>query len=64
MARKRSEKAIDREIDSYYRQHSQGFTINIMDIGKVFKAGHQAANNGRSIEEAIKEAIKTYCTPA
>jgi hypothetical protein len=61
MAKKMSKKAIDREIDRLYKIHAEGLSINIMDIGKVFKAGHAAVEAGTDLEAAVEGAVATYC---
>jgi hypothetical protein len=59
--KKRKNHKLDREIERLYGIHAVGKQIDIMDIGKVFKAGEEAHTAGESIEEAIKLAIEKWC---
>lgn len=56
-----SKKALDKLIEQIYYKHASGLQINIMDIGKVFKAGEEAYAAGGDVEQAVKDAIKAYC---
>lgn len=56
-----SKKALDKLIEQIYYKHASGLQINIMDIGKVFKAGEKAYAAGGDVEQAVKDAIKAYC---
>lgn len=59
-----SKKALDKLIESLYYKHASGLQINIMDIGKVFKAGEKAYAAGGDVEQAVKDAISVYCIKA
>lgn len=56
--KKLTEKAKDKMIEEAYRKSCSGIAINIMDISKVFKAGHEAINNGLRDAE-LENAILT-----
>lgn len=56
--KKLTEKAKDKMIETAYRKVCSGIAINIMDISKVFKAGHEAINNGLRDAE-LENAILT-----
>lgn len=58
--RRPSKKAIDSEIERIYYRHGQGVQIDIMDIGKIFAAGHAALAASQPMEPAIVEAIARY----
>ena len=58
---KKSSKALDREIERLYGVHSQGLSINIMAIGKVFREARAAHEAGAPLEIAVKEAISRHC---
>lgn len=60
MTKTKATKAIDRQIELAYYRHGNGVEINVMDIGKIFAAGHAAHAAGLPVESAIVEAIKTY----
>lgn len=55
------EKAIDTLIEKLYGIHAAGKSINVMDIGKVFDAGHEAVRTGNSLDEAVKAAVQRLC---
>lgn len=56
-----SKKALDKLIEQIYYKNASGLQIDIMDIGKVFKAGERAYASGENVEDAVKAAIKVYC---
>jgi hypothetical protein len=49
--------AVDREIERIYYRVAGGVQIDVMDIGKVFEAGHAAAAGGEAAIEAAIVAI-------
>lgn len=51
--RNKAEKKLDAAIERIYYSRCSGVQINIMDIPKVFAAGHAAAAAGADIEAAI-----------
>jgi len=53
-------KQLDKEIERIYSQHGNGVQIGMMDIPRIFTAGHQAHEAGESIEGAILAAIAKY----
>lgn len=58
----RAEKIADRRIDEAYRRGCSGVQIDIMDIGKVFKAGYAAIDTGADdseLEKAIVAFVET-----
>jgi len=58
MARKtKAEKRLDDEIDRIYRAHCNGVQVNVLDLGKIFAAGHLAAREGRDMTAAILECV-------
>jgi ribosomal protein L18E len=59
-AAKKEEKRIDNEINRLYSQHGQNVQINILDIPKVFKAGHAAVVAGQSLEQSVLDSIAKY----
>lgn len=46
---------IDKEIEQIVYRRCSGIQINIMDIGKVFKAGHAAYFASQDLETAVVE---------
>lgn len=56
---KRQEKKLDRQVEQAYYATCSGVQINIMDIGKVFKAGRQALADGAD-EEQLRAAIVEF----
>jgi len=54
-------KRLDQAIASYYQKHAAGKSINVLDIGDIFKAGRKAAIAGADVEQAIINAIAIYC---
>ncbi|UCC72036.1 MAG: hypothetical protein JSV86_16960 [Gemmatimonadota bacterium] len=64
--KKLSAKKLDALIEKAYYANCAGTMINIMDIGKVFKAGRvgYALDGEAGIEPAVVDAIATYGVPA
>lgn len=56
-------KKLSKEIERIYYANADRRAINILDIGKVFHAGEEAAAKGESVEDAVKAAIERYCAP-
>ena len=56
----KAEKQVEKDVETAFYKHSNGVQISVMDLGKITKAGKEAAKNGTSIEEAVKEAIAKY----
>lgn len=53
-------KKLDAEINRLFKAHGQNIQFNIMDLGKIRKAGVAAAEAGEDIEAAVVAAIKQY----
>lgn len=61
MARKtKAEKAIETAVDAAMMKHLHNVQVDIMDLSKISKAGLEAANQGKDIEDAVKTAIQQY----
>jgi len=43
----------DRQIEVIFYRHSHGTHIPILDLEKIFQAGHKAFAAGESVEQAI-----------
>ena len=56
-------KALDREIERLYGQIAQGRQINVLKIGSLFRSAADAYGRGVELEQAVKDAIGTYCEP-
>lgn len=54
----KAEKKLDKEIEAIYYRYGSGVQINIMDIGKIFRAGRDAHARGEPMEPAIVAAIQ------
>ena len=64
---KLSKKKLEKLIEQIYYVRARGKQINIMDIGKVFKAGEDAytvACDLHAVEVAVIGAIAQYCEPS
>jgi hypothetical protein len=62
--KKISKKALSGYITKFYAAASVDKSINIFDIGKVFKAGEDAYASTKDlleVEKAVKAAADTYC---
>lgn len=53
-------KKLDAEIDRLFKKHGDRVRFNIMDLGKIRRAGTDAATAGQDIEAAVVAAIKKY----
>lgn len=58
--KKLSKKQIDKLIEQTYYKYGSGIQIDIMNIQKVFDAGHAAYSAGQSLDDAIIAAIAKY----
>lgn len=56
---KRQANQIDKQIEAIYSRRCNGIPISVMDIGKVFAAGHAALAEGRDMEAAIVATVET-----
>ena len=61
---KAEQKKLDVQIEQLYYRHSQGKSIDVMDIGNVFNDCRDAHDRGEDIETAVKAAIEKYCSVA
>ena len=55
---KQAKKALENQIEACFNK--QGATVDIMDIGNIFKAGEDAAAAGTSVEDAVIAAVAKY----
>lgn len=55
-----STKKLDKVIEGFFKKYSNRVQINMMDLGKITKAGQEANANGTSIGQAVVDAIKKY----
>ena len=53
-------KKIKAAVSEAFRIHGNCIQFNIMDLGKIFKAGENAGIAGQNIDEAVKAAIQQY----
>ena len=49
-------------IEKTYVENCSNISINIMDIGKIFKVGHAALAEGKDLKTAIVEFVETIRT--
>ena len=57
----RAQKLADKRIEALYYQRCSGIQINVMDIGRVFKAGHTAIATKPDIDDAaLGDAIAAF----
>jgi len=54
-----AEKKADKRIEAAYRRRCSGIEIDIMDIGRVFKAGHAAIAAGAD-EPGLEHAVRAF----
>jgi hypothetical protein len=52
---------LDKAITEIHARRCSGWSINVMDISKVFNAGYAAAAIGGDVEAAVVEAAKHHC---
>jgi len=57
--KKPSLKAIDKRIEQIYYKTCSGVQIDVMDIGRVFAVGRQAAAEGAS-DETLASALVAF----
>lgn len=65
--KKLTAKKLDAQISTIYYRVAEGKAINIMDIGKVFKAGRDAyvsTADLAAVEAAITEQVAKLCVVA
>lgn len=61
MARKTNEdKRIEAAVDAAFYKHGDGRQFSIMDLGKIRKAGIDAAQAGHDIDAAVAVACDKY----
>lgn len=61
MARKsKQEKRIDDMVEAAFYKHGSNIQFNIMDLGKIHKAGVDALLAGQDLDAAILAAIASY----
>ena len=60
MRKTKQEKQIDKEIEVAYGVHGNCVQIPIMKITEIYKAGHDAAKAGISIDQAVMDAINKF----
>lgn len=61
MARRtKAQIAQDNAVDNACQKYMVGYQINVMDLGKISTAGHNAAIKGENIEEAVKKAVEQF----
>jgi hypothetical protein len=61
-AQKIAHNKAEKLIEKTYYENCSGISINIMDIGKVFKVGHEALAAGTDLKTAIVEFVETIRT--
>jgi hypothetical protein len=57
--REMTRKQIEKRIERAYYERCSGVQISIMDIGRVFKAGHDAVAAGAD-DQALGDAIAAF----
>lgn len=57
MARKNTQKTIDKRIEQLYYKTCSGVQIDIMDIGRVFNAGRIAVRDNPDIDDAALASV-------
>jgi hypothetical protein len=58
--RSKAEITAEKVIDAAVGKHMNGRQYNVMDLGKIAKAGYDAYKAGKDIDEAVKAACDTY----
>ena len=53
-------KKIKAAVSEAFRVHGNCIEFNMMDLGKIFKAGENAGIAGGDIVQAVKDAIQQY----
>ena len=59
MRQSKAEKLADKRIERAYYKTCSGVQIDVMDIGKVFRAGHVAIAAGAD-DSALESAVKAF----
>lgn len=60
MRRTKEQIRIDREVETACNKHSAGRSFNVFDLSKISQAGHEAAKDGKNIDEAVLAACIKY----
>jgi hypothetical protein len=60
MRKTKEAKRIENVTEAAFKKHACNVQINVMDIGKIFKAGELAGIAGEDIETAVVNAIANY----
>lgn len=60
MRKTKEAKRIENVTEAAFKKHGCNIQINIMDIGKILKAGELAGLAGEDIESAVVQAIANY----
>jgi len=61
---KLTDKKLNKTIEAFYVKAANGKAINIMDIGKVFRAGrdaYAATADLAVVDAAVTAAVAVYC---
>ncbi len=64
--KKLTKKKLANYITAVYAANSVDMSINVLDIGKVFKMAETAyaeAGTLAAVDAAVKDAVAKYCTP-
>jgi hypothetical protein len=65
MARRKSKSdPLDKEIEQLYYKHASGRNINVMKIGQLYTDAKADHANGKTLEQAVIDAIAKHCEPA
>jgi hypothetical protein len=59
MITKTQRKKLDAQIDAIYKKNFSNVQIDMFDIPKVFQAGYKAFEDGKDIEQAVIDFVKT-----
>jgi hypothetical protein len=59
MRQSKAEKLADKRIERAYYKTCSGVQIDVMDIGKVFRAGQAAIASGAD-DSALESAVKAF----
>jgi pyruvate-formate lyase len=61
MARQtKQEKQIDNLVEAAFNQHGHHIQFNVMDLGKIHRAGVDAVKAGQDLDAAMLAAIAQY----
>lgn len=67
MSKKLTKKKLTNYISQTYYKVAANKTINILDIGKVFReaeAAYAVASDTADVDKAVVAAVEKYCQPA